>query len=112
MASTLDNLKAAIATFEERNAVYGSTWKRHGAVLAALYPAGISLVSPEEHVRFHIINQLVLKIARYTASPGGHADSARDMMVYAAILEEVTAPSCDCEDPSNGRVSEGCQRHG
>ena len=42
--------------------------------------------------RLGVFVQCISKVARYASSlpKGGHLDSAHDLMVYAAMLEEVT----------------------
>lgn len=83
-------LRAAAATFEERNPAYGSSYKKFGAVLMALYPEGVTLSAPEEFERFGLLVMVVGKVQRYCARPNGHKDSAHDLINYAAMLEELT----------------------
>jgi hypothetical protein len=91
MASLEENLKRALATREERKALYKDAHIRHGYVMAALYPDGIRLNSPDDFARFGAVSMIVSKITRYTTHPElGHPDSAHDLIVYAAMLEELT----------------------
>lgn len=86
-----DLLRAAAQTFSERNATYGAAYKSFGAVLASLFPAGVSASGPEELGRLAVIVMLAGKLHRYTQNfPRGHQDSAHDASVYAAMLEELT----------------------
>ena len=60
--------------------------------MAAIFPKGLELDSFESHNRFGILVQCVSKIMRYAENldQGGHRDSAHDLSVYAAMLEELT----------------------
>jgi len=87
-----DMLDAGAATFRERNATYGDTYLDFGKAAAALFPNGLALKTVDDFNRMGIFTQCLGKLARYAAnlSEGGHQDSAHDLMVYAAMLEEVT----------------------
>jgi hypothetical protein len=89
-----DFLEDGAATFRERNAIYGDTYLEFGRMCAAIFPEGIR-VEPGDIDGFNrlgVLVQAIGKIARYGANlnKGGHQDSAHDLMVYAAMLEEVT----------------------
>lgn len=92
-----DILREAAKTYEARNAAYGDSYKRHGWVMAALFPHGIMLRAPEDHARFGVLTMIVGKLTRYCRNnPGGTLittgegiDSAHDLSVYAAMLEEL-----------------------
>ena len=89
-----DFLEAGAETFRQRNAVYGDTYLEFGRMCAAIFPDGIH-VEPGDVDGFNrlgVFVQALSKIARYAANAnkGGHQDSAHDLMVYAAMLEEVT----------------------
>jgi hypothetical protein len=92
MAGTVDdNLQRALKTRAARKKIYKNTHQRHGDVMQALFPKGISITTPSEFARFGALNMIVSKVCRYTARPEqGHADSAHDLIVYGAILEELT----------------------
>lgn len=92
MAGTVDdNLQRALKTRAARKKIYKNTHQRHGNVMSALYPKGITISTPSEFARFGALNMIVSKVCRYTARPEqGHADSAHDLIVYGAILEELT----------------------
>lgn len=91
--SAADFLDEAAQTFRDRNAVYGDNFKRVGAVMAALFPDGITLKTEDDHNRFHIFALCVIKLTRYTQnwSKGGHPDSIHDNTVYSAMLEAIDA---------------------
>lgn len=85
-------LQTAAKTFEERNKVYGDNYKHFGHVMAAAFPGGLAVESAEDWNRLGLLVQCVSKLTRYAASfdKGGHKDSAHDLCVYAAMLEELT----------------------
>lgn len=93
--SIIDILESSIKTFEDRNKVYGSNYVRHGRIMHAMFPEGLTLKTVEDFNRFAIIEHIVGKVGRYVASmeAGGHRDSAHDIIVYAAILEQLTKES-------------------
>lgn len=89
-----DLLDAAAATFRERNAIYGNNYQRMGALLLALFPeGGVPAVRSEADAnRLNLLIDCLGKLQRYAHgfSRGGHRDSAHDLIVYAAMLEEHT----------------------
>jgi len=88
-----DNLREAAALFEERNAIYGSNYQRQGAALLAIFPEGgiPAITTVAEANRLHVFVACVTKLMRYAYNfKDGHLDSARDLQVYAAMLEEFT----------------------
>jgi hypothetical protein len=91
-ASVPDLLRSAASTYEERNKLYGDNYKRFGDVMLALLPAGVKLETKEQWNRFGVFFHVVGKVTRYAANidAGGHTDSAHDLSVYAAMLEELT----------------------
>lgn len=88
-------LSEGAKTFAERNAVYGDTYLNFGKVMAGMFPNGL-MIKPGDVAAFQRLGnfvQVVGKCCRYAtplSTGGGHQDSARDAMVYAAMLEEVT----------------------
>lgn len=86
-----DMMRAALTTFEERNAVYKDTHTMHGNVLAVMFPFGITLNTSLEHSRYVTLNQIIGKLCRYATNftNGGHGDSIHDVGVYAFILEAI-----------------------
>lgn len=87
-------LEAATKTFIERNAIYGNNYTRAGALLLALFPeGGIPAITTEEDAnRLNLFIACAGKLQRYAHNfaKGGHRDSAHDLIVYAAMLEEAT----------------------
>lgn len=87
-------LRGAAATFEQRNSVYGDAYTRTGALLLALFPeGGIPAVKNErDAAQLAALLMCVMKLQRYALNfgRGGHRDSAHDLIVYAAMLEEQT----------------------
>ena len=86
-------LEEAIKTAESRETVYGkghAGHNAHGAALAALFPEGLTLKTPEEFTRFILFALCTMKMARYAKNftEGGHKDSAHDAGVYSFILED------------------------
>lgn len=85
----IDCIEAALKTFKERNAVYGDSYKRHGEVMAVLFPNGLKLLDEEDFNRFGILNMQVSKLIRYTqAWNERHIDSSHDLGVYCFMQEE------------------------
>lgn len=85
-----DCIEAALKTFKERAAVYGDSYTRHGAVMAALFPDGLTLTTQDDYNRFGILNMQVSKLIRYTQSwEDRHIDSSHDMGVYCFMQEEL-----------------------
>lgn len=88
-----DLLSDGEKTFRQRNAVYGDTYLNFGKAAAAMFPNGLKIDSdPEAFNRLANFVQCLGKIMRYASNieAGGHQDSAHDLMVYAAMLEETT----------------------
>lgn len=87
-------LDAAHNLFLSRNAEYGESYKRFGALLLALFPEGgiPPITTVEDADRLSALLDCISKLHRYahSFSRGGHRDSARDLIVYAAMLEEAT----------------------
>lgn len=90
-----EQLRKAAAIYEERNALYGDNYRRFGQVWVALFPDGISTTSSHDPVgdcnRLGILVQVVSKLTRYCQNfnAGGHIDSLDDLIVYAAMLQEL-----------------------
>lgn len=84
-------LRQSAETYEERNALYGDNYHRHGEVMKALFPNGVILHSVSDHNRFGILTQKVSKLTRYCHNfeTGGHDDSLLDDVTYTAMLREL-----------------------
>jgi len=121
----LDNLRRAAATFNERQQLFGDNWReRFGETMAALYPRGFTAVNVDDWNQLGVLVWVVGKLTRWTAQPGGHADSAHDLINYAAMLEALTTPNVSgspenwpskptpqptLQNPTRGVVEELCQ---
>lgn len=88
----LKHLEEAAATFRERNAMYGNNYQRFGTIMALMFPSGVRLETAADFNRFGQLFMCMCKLTRYAENMdrGGHQDSARDLIVYAAMLEEMT----------------------
>jgi hypothetical protein len=86
-----ERLAALGELFADRDKVYGNSWKHNGAVIAAFFPDGLLLRSPEDFGRFSMALMLINKLQRYARnfSAGGHADSLDDLAVYAQMLQQL-----------------------
>lgn len=86
-------LTEAAATFKAKNAEYGDNWSMVGEVMTGLFPTGVTMTTPDDWNRMHILLLKVVKLTRYTVNwdKGGHADSIRDDTVYGAMLEAIDA---------------------
>lgn len=86
-------MREAAGVYEERNAIYKDTYKRHGHVMAALFPEGVWIEpsNPKDQNRLAIVEMMVGKMTRYCANfdQGGHDDSLLDISVYANMLREI-----------------------
>jgi hypothetical protein len=86
----ISNMERALKTYKTRNRVYGNNYKRFGAIMAALYPNGVTIKTEHEWNRFGIILQKISKLSRYVTDPmNGHIDSIHDDGVYSFMLEEL-----------------------
>ena len=93
MPSVPEILREGAATYEQRNKIYGDHYKKFGPALLALFGGKIPAIeTPEDAVRLNLVICSLNKLSRYTATftRGGHEDSAHDLMVYAAMLFEMT----------------------
>ena len=85
-------LTEAAATFKQRNEQYGDNYKNFGNVMIGIFPRGLHIETPDEWNRLWLFVQIISKATRYAANMerGGHEDSAHDLSVYAAMLQEMT----------------------
>lgn len=82
-----DLMQDAIKTYKDRGSQYGHTWEQVGKITQILYPDGVTLVTPEDFSKFHILQWKIGKLVRYVNS--GSADSIHDDGVYSFILESI-----------------------
>jgi hypothetical protein len=89
-----DILAAGAETFRSRNAVYGDTYLDFGHAMVAAFPDGLDIPPGDVGAmnRLGVFVQCMGKLMRYapTLVKGGHHDSAHDLMVYGALLAELT----------------------
>lgn len=86
-------LRAGAKTYEARNLIYGDNYKDFGPALMHCFGGAIPRMTSEtDATRLNLVICCLNKITRYcqTFDKGGHKDSAHDLMVYAAMLEEMT----------------------
>lgn len=84
-------MRDGAATYEARQKVYGDNYKNYGKVMMGLFPNGLTIDSEEAWIHLGSIHNCVTKLGRYCADiKKGHKDSAHDLSVYAAMLEETT----------------------
>lgn len=94
-------LKEAADVFERRNEVYQDAYLVVGKVTAILFPDGVTLVTEEDHNRWHLLELIIVKLTRYAANwSNGHADSMDDLMVYGAMLQALDLNKQEGEAPS------------
>lgn len=91
MNRVVAELEAAVVLFKERNLDYGNSFVTHGDILKALFPDGLHLMSADDFTRFGVFNAIVGKMNRQAANfdKGGHLDSMRDIIAFAAMQIEV-----------------------
>lgn len=87
-----DILEEGAATYRQRNAQYGNSYKEFGHILKALFPKGVpNLPDVADNNRLMVFLQIVGKVHRYANNftRGGHEDSLIDISVYSAMLAEL-----------------------
>ena len=86
-----DKLLALASLQNERDTVYGANYTRIGQAMASFFPDGVTLKSPEDFTRYHLLTMIIAKAGRYAFNFSGepHTDSLNDLSVYAAILSMV-----------------------
>lgn len=91
MKNAADILKECSELYKQRNKVYADNYKRHGEIMLALFPNGITLKTKDDHNRFGLLTQKVYKLTRYGENfhKGGHEDSIIDDCTYSAMLAEL-----------------------
>jgi hypothetical protein len=103
MLTAGDMLRIAAALFEQRASNYRDNHERLGGMLAAAFPEGIDLKTPEDHARFALLSLVLVKLTRYTVQwESGHADSINDAIVYLAMLGARDANRSGSEHGSRG----------
>lgn len=88
-------LDAAADTYRERNETYGQGWKQFGATAKSLFPDGVVLLTEDDFTRFHLYMLMIVKMTRTATANLQHADSLKDLAVYAAMLESFNEETQD-----------------
>ncbi len=91
--SVPEMLRESAAVYEQRAAIYGDNYKLFGDVMAAMFPHGMTVVSPSDWNRLGAFVQVMSKMTRYANQwrKGGHPDSLVDTSVYTTMLRELDA---------------------
>jgi len=91
MSYVSDEIRKSAELFEEKNKLYGDTYKRQGEIMMLLFPYGLNTTNSKNFNRIGIMNKIVDKLIRYSAnySQGGHEDSLTDISIYAQMLKEL-----------------------
>jgi hypothetical protein len=88
-----ERLRKLASLHEERGKVYGRDYHHTGEALAAFYPDGLTLKTPEDFRRFMIRCFMLAKLMRdanqVMVSGRGHLDSLDDLAVYAQMAREL-----------------------
>lgn len=86
-----ERLRDAARLFQDRNQEYGANYREWGAVMAAMYPQGLTVRTQEEWLRLCLQVVRVMKETRYAKNfvRGGHQDSMDDLSVYAMMAAEM-----------------------
>lgn len=87
-------LSDAANTHALRSELYGDNYKHFGSVMRGLFPEGLMVQTEDEWNRLGIVVQCASKLGRYCNSIAQgdrpHVDSAHDLSVYAAMLQELS----------------------
>jgi hypothetical protein len=89
MVSADEILNSMADTFRERNKIYGDNYKTVGAVMVALFPNGITLLTKEQFNTWHLFELMIVKLTRFANTEMKHKDSIHDAAVYAAMVESL-----------------------
>ena len=82
-------LRDAATLNETKHLAYGDSHERFSRVMLSLFPRGITLKTEEDHKRYGLLMSIAVKLTRYSVGwdQTTNPDHARDMQVYAAMLE-------------------------
>ena len=92
-ARVTEILHDAAQLYATRTAEYAGAWLDGGEVLRACLDAAFQTTMTEAAgVQTYLVAHLASKLSRFAARlpTGGHIDSARDMVVYAAMLQAIS----------------------
>lgn len=85
-------LAAGAETFIKKSSEYGNSVRQYGDVMTALFPEGVTLDTPQAWTHMGVFQQVVHKVCRAAntmVAGQPSVDSAHDMMVYSAILQDL-----------------------
>jgi hypothetical protein len=90
MPSVNQILEKAAEFFIEKNAGYGDAYKRQPKILFEML-GKIELNNVDDYERFLRVTSVITKLNRYCTSfkEGGHLDSAADLVIFSAMLQEL-----------------------
>lgn len=88
--SVSEILKDAAELFEFKNKSYADAYKRQPKILFSLL-GEITLKTEDDYARFLRVTSVITKLNRFCTSfeEKGHLDSARDLVVFSAMLQEL-----------------------
>ena len=85
-----ERLREAAEVYEHKSKEYGDNYKQIGHVMAAMFPSGLKIQTPDQWNKLHLFLLGMVKKTRLAVNFGeGHDDSLIDDMVYDAMLLEV-----------------------
>jgi len=76
-------------TFKERNALYKDNAVLVGALMAVMFPNGVTLKTPEDFHMWHLFELKIVKLTRFIKSGLKHEDSIHDDAIYSAMCERL-----------------------
>ena len=82
-------LEQMAATFRQKNGAYGANYLMVGPIMTILFPNGVTLKTPEDFTKWHLVELIVIKLTRFACTNLDHHDSVHDMGVYAAMIESL-----------------------
>jgi len=85
---TAEVLRESAKLFEQKDKEYGSSHLRHGHIMKAFFPEGITLETEEDFYLYHIFELQIIKLNRIAEGKmrgEEHIDSHRDLTVYGAM---------------------------
>ena len=86
--SPIDCMEGCSRNFKERNKIYGDNYHRHGKVMMALFPKGVTLETEKGMEQVRHCKYDCCQATRYSENwPGSHEDSVHDMGVYSFMLQ-------------------------
>jgi len=63
--------------------------------MAAMFPDGVVLKTPEDHNKWHLFLMAMVKATRLANTNLQHEDSAHDASVYMAMLDGMLLPDAE-----------------